>query len=74
MDQLNDKIEVFFPKNNFNYGVYYVTIYITVDGICADWIDNAFSFDMEKGDYFKNGKIVPTVQSKILFDFDLNFK
>jgi hypothetical protein len=29
---------------------------------------------MEKGDYFKNGKIVPTVQSKILFDFDLNFK
>jgi lipopolysaccharide transport system ATP-binding protein len=74
MNQLNNKIEVFFPKNNFNYGVYYVTIYITVDGVCADWIDNAFSFDMEKGDYFKNGKIVPTVQSKILFDFDLNFK
>ena len=74
MDNLNEKIEIIFRQNNFNYGTYHVTIYITVDGVCADWIDNAFSFDMEKGDYFKTGKIVPNVQSKILFDFDLNFR
>jgi hypothetical protein len=36
--------------------------------------DNAFSFDVSEGNFYKNGKSVPNKQSKILFDFQLNFQ
>jgi lipopolysaccharide transport system ATP-binding protein len=39
----------------------------------ADWIDNAFVFDVEEGDFFDNGKVVPSNQSKLLFDFNLKY-
>ena len=44
-----------------------------MDGKCADWIDNAFMFEIDRGDYYKNGKIVPSKQSKVLFDFEMDF-
>jgi lipopolysaccharide transport system ATP-binding protein len=69
-----NQINIKFPINRFNNGKYYVTIYITVDKNCADWIDNAFSFDVSEGNYYKNGKLVPNRQSKVLFDFEMNFK
>jgi lipopolysaccharide transport system ATP-binding protein len=68
------QINVKFPINRFNNGQYYATLYITVDNECADWIDNAFSFDVSEGNFYKNGKSVPNKQSKILFDFQLNFQ
>ena len=69
-----NQINIKFPINKFNYGKFYVTIYITVDDECADWIDNAFSFDVNEGNYYKNGKSVPNKHSKVLFDFQMDFK
>ena len=68
-----NQISIQFYNNKFNYGTYYVTIYITVDNVCADWIDNAFSFDIEEGNYYGNAKKVPNNQSKILHDFKIAF-
>ncbi|GAB3711834.1 ABC transporter ATP-binding protein [Flavobacterium koreense] len=68
-----DAIEIQFPRNHFNAGRYYGTIYMTVDDECVDWIDNAFVFDVEEGDFFNNGKVVPSNQSKLLFDFNLKY-
>lgn len=62
-----------FPINRLNNGRYYITVYITVDNICADWIDNAYMFEVIEGNYYSNGKVVPNKQSKVLFDFNMNF-
>jgi len=62
-----------YPRNNFNNGVYFATIFMTVDGEVADWIDNAFQIIVESGDFFSNGKLVPDRQSRILMDFDMIF-
>ena len=68
-----NQINVKFPINRINEGQFYITLYITVDGKCADWIDNAFMFEIDRGDYYNNGKIVPSKQSKVLFDFEMDF-
>ena len=62
-----------FPINRLNNGRYYITVYITVDNICADWIDNAYMFEVNEGNYYSNGKVVPNKQSKVLFDFNMKF-
>jgi lipopolysaccharide transport system ATP-binding protein len=63
-------IQICYPRNNFNNGIYFATIYMTVDGEVADFIENAFQIIIESGDFFNTGKIVPDRQSKILMDFD----
>ena len=67
------EIEVIFDKNPFNKGRFYVTIYMEVNGDVTDWIDNAFYFDVEEGDFFSNGKIVPAAQSKLLLNFEMKY-
>ncbi|MFZ4671087.1 MAG: ABC transporter ATP-binding protein [Flavobacterium sp.] len=68
-----ESILIHYPRNNFNNGIYYATIFLTVDDEVADFIENAFQIIVENGDFFNNGKIVPEKQSKILMDFDMIF-
>lgn len=68
-----NSIHINYPRNNFNNGIYFATVFMTVDGEVADWIDNAFQIIIESGDFFNNGKLVPNKQSKILMDFDMIF-
>ncbi|NHM06416.1 ATP-binding cassette domain-containing protein [Flavobacterium sp. CYK-4] len=67
------QIRIFYPRNNFNNGIYFATLFLTVDGEVADWIDNAFQIIVESGDFFNNGRLVPNRQSKILMDFNMTF-
>lgn len=67
-------IQISFPRNNFNNGVYFATIFMTVDDEVADWIDNAFQIIIGEGDFYGNGKTVPNRQSKIVMDFDMIFR
>ncbi|OOV29290.1 hypothetical protein BXU11_05065 [Flavobacterium sp. LM5] len=69
-----NQINIKFPINRLNNGRYYVTVYITVDNQCADWIDNAYVFEVFEGNYYRNGKLVPNKQSKVLFDFEMDFQ
>lgn len=43
-------------------GRYQFTIYATVNGVIADWIKRAASFDVEGGDYFGTGQLPPKGQ------------
>lgn len=61
-------------KNPLNSGNYVATIFLSVDNEEADLIENAFSFEVEEGDYFLKGHKVPTNQSKILIDFEIDYK
>jgi lipopolysaccharide transport system ATP-binding protein len=61
-------------KLNLNKGKYYVTLYLEVNKELSDYIQNAFSFEVEEGDFYMTGKKVPNIQSKILIDFNALYK
>jgi len=58
---------------NLNEGIYYVTTWIGVNKKVADWIQNAFMFEVNLGDFYGSGQKVPPVQSRILVDFNVNY-
>jgi len=69
-----NEIRLKFDKNPFEYGVYFATIYLGVNNEDSDWIDNAFSFEVEEGDYFIAEKKRPKGQSKININFEIEIK
>jgi lipopolysaccharide transport system ATP-binding protein len=68
-----EKIEFTMDALQLNQGTYYVTTHIIAKKQVSDWIQNAFSFDVEKGDYYGNGFFVSSVQSKALLNFKINY-
>lgn len=72
-DSIFEKIEFVMDALQLNEGVYYVTTHITVKKEVSDWIQNAFSFDVEKGDYYGNSFFVATAQCKALLNFNINY-
>lgn len=52
-----------------NDGLYFVTTHITDNKVISDWIQNAFSFQVEQGDYYGTGYFVSNQQSKVLLNF-----
>ena len=73
-NELIDRITFKIHKLNLNKGLYHVTTYVSVENIVADWLQNAFSFEIIEGDYHGSGKLVPQNQSKVLLDFEVNYK
>jgi lipopolysaccharide transport system ATP-binding protein len=61
-------------KLNLNKGTYYVTTHLMIDNEVSDWIQNAFSFDVNEGDFYGTGRQVSTTQSKILMDFNVVYR
>ncbi|WP_405199465.1 ABC transporter ATP-binding protein [Christiangramia sp. LLG6405-1] len=56
-----------------NRGNYLVTIHIRAKGVVSDWVQNAFSFNVEAGLFYRTGIEVPVNQSKILANFQYKF-
>jgi lipopolysaccharide transport system ATP-binding protein len=54
-------------------GRYDVTIYIESNGEVVDWIQNAFSFIVEPGDYYNTGRLIPAGQGTFLMKYDFKF-
>jgi lipopolysaccharide transport system ATP-binding protein len=59
------------PTNPFNSGTYYATFHLQVDNEVSDWVQNAFNFTVEQGDFYGLGKVVPLNQSNILLDYNI---
>lgn len=72
-DKDSKKITFSVDRLNLNKGIYYVTIHVSVNDEIADWIQNAFSFEVNEGDYYGSGKTVPPNQSKALIDFKVEY-
>ena len=68
-----NQIRLTFLKNPFDKGFYFATIYLEVNNEAADLIENAFSFEIEEGDYFLSGKKIPQGQSKLFVDFKVEY-
>lgn len=63
-----DKIYLHIPKFILGAGSYYFTFFTTWNGNLEDYIHQAFSFDVEEGDFFNTGKIIPKTQTFIYTD------
>ena len=67
-----ENIEVHIKQLPLTPGRYGLTIYCTLNGVIADWIQNGIFFDVESGDYYGTGKIPTTSQGNFLIEH--NFK
>nr|WP_322095866.1 ABC transporter ATP-binding protein [Pseudanabaena mucicola] len=56
-------------KLPFTSGRYSFTVFSTVNGVIADWIQNAGFFEVEPGDFYGTGKIPETTQGSFLIDY-----
>jgi lipopolysaccharide transport system ATP-binding protein len=63
-----DTIEVRIDRLPLMPGKYAFTLFFAVNGEIADWIQNAGSFDVEPGDFFRTGKVLSRVQGHFLID------
>ncbi len=61
-------ISVRIPRVPLMPGRYYVTIQCQVNGVMADWIQNAFTFVVETGDFYNTGRLIPAGQGNFLMD------
>ncbi len=71
---INNDVIFRLEKLNLNEGVYYVTIQISLDNNISDWIQNAFSFEVNKGDFYGSGKTTSPNQSKVLLNFKIDYR
>jgi lipopolysaccharide transport system ATP-binding protein len=74
ISKITNNIILCLPKNPLNNGSYVATIFLSVDNEESDLIENAFSFEVEEGDYYLKGQRIPVNQSKVLIDFEIDYK
>jgi lipopolysaccharide transport system ATP-binding protein len=62
------------PRLPLMPGIYYANLVCMVNGILADHIKSAFSFQVTDGDFFGTGKLPPTQGGSFLVDFAWKYK
>jgi len=72
-DKTGSLIRFNIEKLNLNEGLYYVTTQILAHNALTDWVQNAFSFEVVKGDFYNSGKTVPPMQSRIIIEFNVGY-
>lgn len=64
-----DTVDVHIPHFPFKQGGYTFTLYATVNGELADWVQEAGIIDVESGDFYNTGKQLPDGQGQFLFNY-----
>ena len=60
------------PSFPFIPGNYSLTLYAETNGVVVDWIDNAFYFSVEAGNFYPSGKLPPKNQGMFLLNYSIN--
>ena len=63
-------IGIHIPRLPLVPGRYGFTLFATVSGVIADWIQNAGHFDVSAGDYYGTGRLPDSGQGHLLIDYD----
>jgi lipopolysaccharide transport system ATP-binding protein len=63
-----DKIYLSIPRFILGGGTYFLTFYTTWNGHVEDYIHQAFAFEVEEGNFFQTGKVIPSHQTFIYTD------
>ena len=61
------------PKLPFVSGQYNLNLFCSVNEEISDWIMNAYSFNIEAGDYYKTGRNMDNSQSQFLIDYNWKY-
>lgn len=56
------------PRLPLSPGSYAMNIYAEVNGVVADWIQNAADFEVLEGDFFQSGRLPPTSHGQFIVD------
>lgn len=67
----NGKIEVYIPKFPLALGVYSVNINFEKSGEILDWVTNFKIFNVDSGNYYKNGKLPNKGQVNSLLNYEI---
>jgi lipopolysaccharide transport system ATP-binding protein len=63
-----DSIDIYIERLPFMPGRYGFTLFGTLDGAVCDWVQNAGFFEVEAGDFYRSGHLIPTGQGHLLVD------
>ena len=69
-----DVIEILIPKLPLVQGRYTATLFISSNGEIIDWLQNAFTFNVESGDFYGTGKLPPIGQGIFLANHYVKIK
>ena len=50
-------VNIHFPKMPLMQSSYNMTLHLTSNGVVEDWLKNIYSFDVESGDFYGNGRL-----------------
>jgi lipopolysaccharide transport system ATP-binding protein len=59
-------VEVHIERLPLMHGKYGFTLYCTVNGVVADWVQNAGFFEVDQGDFYDTGQLPPAEQGCFL--------
>ena len=63
----------YFPKVPFTAGIYSMNVYCDVNGILADWVQQAARVAVEQGDYFGTGRLPPESHGGLLAQHEWSY-
>ena len=56
------------PRLPLTSGTYNINLFISINGLVADWIQNAATFNVQSADYFGTGHLPPATHGSFLVD------
>lgn len=62
-------VDIQIPKLPLKDGQYSLTLFTTVGGEISDWVQNAAVMDVEAGDFYGTGKLLPEGQGSFYMDY-----
>ena len=65
----NGCFNCYWPRFNLRSGSYDCNLFCSVNGDIVDWMQNAFIFNVEDGDYYNTGKLISRTQGDILINY-----
>lgn len=60
--------ECFWPNFNLRSGIYDCSLYCTLNGDVADWLQSAFTLPVEDGDFYGTGRLPARSQGDVLIN------
>lgn len=66
-------IDIYVRELPLNNGIYNLTLFASINNEITDWVQNAFYFTVEGGDFYKSGKTIPSNAGPFLINYNFSF-
>lgn len=73
-DANKNYIDVIINRIPFSPGKYNLTLFCSIKGEISDWIQNAFYFIIQPGDFYNTGRELPYGQGNFLIQYSYNLR